>query len=277
MKNADTSFPSNSLRTRVHNILFESDTFLGKTFDIFLFLFIVVSSIVVMLDSVPTLHQKYGYEFLVIEWIITISFTIEYFLRIYSVKRPFSYITSAFGVIDLLSIIPTYLSLFLGGAQLLSIIRVLRLLRIFRIFNLKEYLRGGLIIYVALKESQKKIVVFLLFIMLVVIVFGGIMYIVEKEHPESGFESIPISIYWAVVTITTVGYGDISPVTPIGRFLASIIMIMGYAIIAVPTGIVTSEYSRLRKEIDYSQHCRNCGYETHDKEAKFCKMCGEKL
>lgn len=269
--------PSRAFRARVHNILFESDSFLGKTFDIFLFVFIMVSCIVVMMDSVPSLHQKYGYEFWVAEWVITIAFTVEYFLRIYAVNQPLKYITSAFGVIDLLSIIPTYLSLFMGGAQLLAIIRVLRLIRIFRIFNLRDYLRGGLIIYLALRESRKKIVVFLLFIFLVVIVFGGVMYIVEKDHPESGFESIPISIYWAVVTITTVGYGDISPVTALGRFLASIIMVMGYAIIAVPTGIVTSEFSRIKKEADFTQHCQNCGCESHDRDAKFCKICGEKL
>jgi len=269
--------PSRAFRARIHNILFESDSFLGKSFDIFLFVFIIVSSIVVMLDSVPSLHLKYGYEFWVVEWVITIAFTVEYFLRIYSVKQPVKYITSAFGIIDLLSILPTYLSLFFGGAQLLAIVRVLRLLRIFRIFNLKEYMRGGLIIYLALRESRKKIVVFLLFILLTVIVFGGVMYIVERNHPESGFESIPVSIYWAVVTITTVGYGDISPATPLGRFLASLIMIMGYSIIAVPTGIVTSEFSRIRREISSSQHCQNCGFETHDRDAKYCKMCGEKL
>ena len=275
MQNNSTS--SNSFRARVHNILFESDTRLGKLFDIWLFVFILISSLIVMLDSVPELHRKYGYEFLIVEWVITIFFTIEYILRIYAVKQPLKYMTSPFGIIDLLSIIPTYLSLLFSGTQLLAIVRVLRLLRIFRIFNLKEYLRGGQVIFIALRESRKKIIVFLLFIFLVVTVFGGIMYVVERDHPESGFESIPISIYWAIVTITTVGYGDISPVTALGRFLASVIMIMGYATIAVPTGIVTSEFARIKKDIDYTQHCQSCGYDTHDREAKYCKICGEKL
>jgi voltage-gated potassium channel len=177
-----------------------------------------------------------------------------------------------------MSILPTFLSLFFGGAQFLSIIRLLRMVRIFRIFNLREYIFSGLSIMAALHQSQKKITVFLLFILLMVSVFGGVMYVVESGHPESGFASIPKSIYWAIVTITTVGYGDISPVTPLGQFIASIIMIMGYAVIAVPTGIVTAEISKQRQmRINPSQHCSNCGHDDHLDNANFCCKCGDFL
>jgi len=233
-------------KQRIHEIIFESGTAAGRLFDVWLLATILLSTILVMIDSVPAIHARHADLLLVLEWIITLLFTFEYFLRVYVVKRKRAYIFSFYGIVDILSILPTFLSLVLGGAQFLAIIRLLRMVRIFRIFNLRDYIFSGLSIVAALNQSRKKITVFLLFILLMVCVFGGVMYVVESGHPESGFASIPKSIYWAIVTITTVGYGDISPVTALGQLLASIVMIMGYAVIAVPTGIVTAEISKQR-------------------------------
>lgn len=265
-------------KEKLHNIVFESNTRAGRMFDLTVLIAILFSTLLVMLDSVPSYHNRLGGLFLNLEWIITIFFTIEYLLRFYVVKNKGAYLFSFFGLVDLLSILPSYLGLFIAGGQFLSIIRVLRLIRIFRILNLSEYTQSGLLIMGALRESRKKIIVFLIFILLMVSAFGGVMYVVESGHPESGFESIPISIYWAIVTITTVGYGDISPVTPIGRFLASVVMILGYAVIAVPTGIVTAEMGKFRQsKMDFTQHCDACGATDHPKDSKFCWNCGESL
>lgn len=264
-------------KERIHQIIFESDTRAGKAFDVVLLFLILVSTVLVMLDSIPSYREMHGELLSTLEWIITICFTIEYLLRIYSLRNKAAYVTSFFGIVDILSILPTYLSLAFGGAHYLSIIRTLRLLRIFRIFNLNEYMAGGLAIYSALRESRRKILVFLVFITLVVFVFGGVMYLVESKQPESGFENIPISIYWAIVTITTVGYGDISPVTPLGRFLASLIMIIGYAVIAVPTGIVTSEMTRQKPTRHNPSTCSECCNTEHTDQATYCCKCGARL
>lgn len=268
-------------REKIHEIIFEADTKQGKNFDIALFVAIILSVIIVMLESVKSLQASYGTLFIVIEWILTIFFTIEYILRLYCVYRPMKYATSFFGIVDLVAIIPTYLSVFFGGAQSIAIVRALRLLRIFRIFKLGSFLSEGTVILTALKASRSKISVFLFAVLILVSIFGSIMYVIEGGEPDSGFDSIPRSIYWAIVTLTTVGYGDISPTTPLGQFLASMIMIMGYAIIAVPTGIVSAEaIEAAKKQTDNhtnTQVCRYCADDDHDDDAHYCKTCGEEL
>ena len=267
----------NEAREKIHEIIFEADTPAGKWFDIILLVCIVGSVLAVMLESVPSIDARYHLVFEVFEWGFTIFFTIEYILRLYAVYRPMKYALSFFGIIDLLSILPSYLSIFLPHSESLMVIRALRLLRIFRIFKLAGFVSESFVIIRALKASQKKIFVFLFFIILMTIIMGSIMYLVEG--PESGFDSIPRGIYWAIVTLTTVGYGDISPQTNFGQFLAAIVMILGYAVIAVPTGIVTAEFANEnQKPIQTNtQTCRYCASEGHDDDAKFCKNCGEEL
>lgn len=264
-----------TLREKIHEIIFEADTFYGKLFDIILLIMILISVVILMLDTVPSYHLKYNKVFNTIEWIITIFFTIEYFLRLYSVLKPFRYMKSFFGIIDILSTCPMYFEFFIPGVSSLMAIRLLRLLRIFRILKLDNFLNQANFLAVSLKESMQKITIFLFFIVLMVTIFGSILYIVE-HHVNEGFESIPSSIYWAVVTITTVGYGDISPITPLGKVLASIIMISGYAVIAVPTGIVTSSIITNSKK-NHTKSCENCSAESHEIDALFCKKCGFKL
>jgi voltage-gated potassium channel len=264
-----------TLRERIHEIIFEADTFAGKLFDLILLVMIVLSVVVLMLDTVPSLNLKYGKLFNIFEWIVTVFFTIEYFLRLYSVLKPIKYIKSFFGIIDILATCPKYLEFFIPGLNSLMIIRVLRLLRIFRIFKLDGFLNQANFLLVSIKESLRKISIFLFFIVLMVTVFGSILYVVEHNENPS-FDSIPNSIYWAIVTITTVGYGDISPVTPLGKFIASIIMIAGYAVIAVPTGIVTSGMINNFKK-NPTKSCLNCSAESHEYDAKFCKNCGHEL
>ena len=229
-----------------------------------------------MLDSVPSLRPKYGAIFYKLEWFFTILFTIEYILRLVCIKRPMGYVTSSLGIIDLLAIIPSYLSFFFAGAQSLLVFRALRLLRVFRIFKLTHFLSEMQFLGSAVRASLKKISIFMLIVLSVVIILGSIMYLVEGQ--ENGFTSIPDSIYWAIVTITTVGYGDIAPVTPLGKFLASLIMFIGYGIIAVPTGIVTTEMvMKARDKGHHADVCPSCGREGHDADAVHCKWCGEKL
>lgn len=268
-----------SLRRKVHEIIFEADTFAGKAFDVILLVAILLSVIAVMLESVKEIQIEIGPELNVVEWVFTILFSLEYLARIYVVDKPLNYIFSFYGLIDLFSILPTYLGLFfVGNSSSLLIIRSLRLTRIFRIFKLRRYLGQGDVILQALKDSRPKIIVFLLAVLTVVIVMGSVMYFIEGGK-DSGFTSIPRSIYWAVVTLTTVGYGDISPVTVLGQFMASIIMILGYAIIAVPTGIVTSELingNEQEKEIT-TQACTSCTRHGHDRDAVYCKHCGAEL
>lgn len=263
-------------RHRLHTVIFESDTKAGKAFDITLLVLILLSIGVVMLDSIASMRQQYGRMFLMLEWIFTAIFTLEYILRLVSVKKPMLYAVSFLGLIDLLSILPMYLSIFFVGAQSLLVLRALRLLRIFRIFKLTHFISEMNFLSAAIKSSLKKISIFMLSVFAIVIILGSLMYVIEEG--ENGFHSIPDSIYWAIVTITTVGYGDISPVTPLGKFVASIIMLLGYGIIAVPTGILTTEMAiAARSKSQHPDVCPACGREGHDADAKHCKYCGEKL
>jgi voltage-gated potassium channel len=260
-------------KARLHEVIYESNTPAGKVFDVSLLVSIVASILIVMFDSVAEWHDLYGNLFVALEWIFTILFTIEYILRLISLRRPMRYVFSFIGLIDLLAIIPSYLSVFFVGAQSLLVLRALRLLRIFRIFKLTHFISEILFLRVAIKASLKKIAIFMLVVLSLVIILGSVMYLVEDR--ANGFASIPDSIYWAIVTITTVGYGDIAPVTPLGKFIASIIMLIGYGIIAVPTGIITTEMAvaAKKKELKY-ENCPNCGREGHDKDARHCKYCG---
>lgn len=265
--------PSYRLRNRLHEIIFEADTPAGKLFDVLLILSIVISVAVVMLDSVSTFQLEYGQLFLVLEWLFTILFTIEFFLRLSCIGKPSKYVFSFYGIVDLLSILPSYVSLFVAGGKYLLVIRILRLLRVFRVLKLVQYVGESNYLQRALWASRRKVAVFLLTVVLMMIIFGSVMYIVEG--PENGFTSIPRSLYWAVVTMTTVGYGDISPKTNLGQAIASLVMICGYGIIAIPTGIVTSEMA-FAKSVS-TQVCPQCSSEGHDADAQHCKYCGALL
>jgi voltage-gated potassium channel len=262
-------------RARIHEIIFEADTPLGKIFDIILLVAILLSVLAVMLESVGQIDQNYGKILYTIEWVFTILFTVEYIARLLVIKKPWKYGLSFFGLVDLLSIIPTYLSLFFVGAHSLLVIRSIRLLRVFRIFKLARFLGEASQLMAALKSSRIKIIVFMGTVVTAVIILGTLMYLIEGG--ENGFTSIPKSIYWAIVTLTTVGYGDIAPHTVLGQMVASIVMIMGYGIIAVPTGIVTSELIKPRETTHNTISCQSCGQEGHDDDAEHCKFCGEKL
>ncbi|MGQ8338154.1 ion transporter [Sunxiuqinia sp. A32] len=263
-----------TLRENLYEIIFEADTPSGKIFDVALLIVILISILLVMLESVPTINSEYRWILRVMEWVITGIFTVEYTLRVAIVKKPFKYIFSFYGIIDLLAVLPTYLSLVIVGSHSLVVIRAIRLLRVFRIFKLSRYTVAGQFLLKALWASREKIFVFLFFIVNMVVIVGTLMYLIEG--PEHGFKSIPSSIYWAIVTMTTVGYGDISPETALGQFLASFVMIAGYAIIAVPTGIVTAEMMK-RPEKTNTQVCSNCMNDQHENDALFCKRCGQKL
>lgn len=262
-------------RNKLHELIFEADTKSGKLFDIVLMTCILASVIVVMLDSVASYNARYGILFLQLEWLFTGFFTIEYILRILSVKKPKAYALSFFGIIDLLAILPTYVSLLLPGTQILLVIRFLRVLRIFRVLKFTQYLKEIDQLNEAIIASRRKILVFMFTVSSLTVILGSLMYLIEGT--DNGFTSIPRSIYWAVVTLTTVGYGDISPQTPLGQFFAVIIMIAGYGIIAVPTGIVSAELTKKGAIKLSTQSCRNCGYDAHDLDAYFCKKCGEKI
>jgi voltage-gated potassium channel len=266
--------PDSNWRNTLYTIIFEADTPAGKIFDEVLILTILLSVIVVMLDSVSSIAARYGGLFYSLEWIFTILFTVEYLLRLICVGRPLKYATSFFGIIDLLAILPTYLSLILPGGRYLLVIRSLRLLRIFRVLKLVQYLGEAEFLIRALRASRRKITLFLFTVLNLVVILGSMMYVIEGA--ESGFTSIPRSIYWAIITLTTVGYGDIVPETNLGQALASFIMIIGYSIIAVPTGIVTSEMTYASRNLK-GKVCQNCSFEGHDSDAKFCKRCGAEL
>jgi len=263
------------LRRILHEIIFEADTSAGKLFDIILIICIVFSVILVMLDSISPFQSQFGSWLAFGEWFFTLLFTVEYLLRLLSVGRPLLYATSFFGIVDLLAILPTYLSIIVPGGQYFLVLRVLRVLRIFRVFKLVQYLSEARTLIQALKSSRRKITVFLFVVLTMVIIFGSLMYVVESE--DNGFSSIPRGIYWAIVTLTTVGYGDISPKTDFGQAIAAIVMILGYAIIAVPTGIVTVELSNAYSRNISTQACPQCSAEGHDSDAKFCKYCGGAL
>ncbi|MFZ0242509.1 MAG: ion transporter [Desulfobacterales bacterium] len=262
-------------RQKLHEIIFEADTPAGKLFDILLIVSIVISVALVMLDSVSAVRTVHGRLLYVGEWIFTLLFTVEYVLRLLSVARPLAYATSFFGVVDLLAILPTYLSMFFPGSQYLLVIRLLRVLRIFRVLKLVPYLGEARQLTRALQASHRKITIFLFTVVILVVIFGSLMYLIED--PDSGFTSIPMSIYWAIVTLTTVGYGDISPQTGLGQFLAALIMVIGYGIIAVPTGIVTVEMAQSFSRKVSTQACPACSAEGHDVDARHCKYCGAEL
>ena len=263
--------PEDGWRKKIYEIIYLSDTKAGRTFDIALLILIVFSTVLIMVETIPIVKLQYYKEFYYAEFFITIIFTIEYLLRIICIKDKEEYIFSPIGIIDFLSIIPFYISLIFPVWHFVAIIRMLRILRIFRIFNLAEYMHDGRFIVSALKHSSRKIYIFLLFMIIFIVIIGAMMYVVEDG--KNGFSSIPQSVYWAVVTITTVGYGDISPATPLGKLLSIIVMLCGYSIIAVPTGIVTSEFRRRRSDLK----CDRCGNDDHGDSARYCKICGEKM
>jgi voltage-gated potassium channel len=274
---------ANNLKSKLHTIIYEADTPMGKLFDVVLLILILVSVILVMLESVASIDTHY-HDFLYFgEWVITIFFTIEYILRIITVKKASNYIFSFYGIIDFLSTIPLYLSFILAGSNALLAVRALRLLRVFRILKITRYMGEANKLNKALRDSKPKILVFLFAVLILSIIAGTIMYLVEGE--QSGFVSIPVSVYWCIVTLTTVGFGDIAPVTPLGQFIAAIIMIMGYGIIAVPTGIVSAEYaSKKTHTVDdpeyihvNTQSCQNCNENNHHDNAEFCHKCGSTL
>lgn len=262
-------------KIKVFDIVFGNDTQSGKWFDIGLIFVILLSVFVALFDSISTIHQSEGRILLQIEWVFTILFTIEYIVRLVVVKQPFRFARSFYGVIDLLALLPMYLSLFFLGAQYLAVLRVLRILRIFEILHLRLYTKESSVLLDSLLNSWRKIFVFLLAMLAIITVFGAIIFLVEG--PQNGFTSIPISMYWALVSVTTVGFGDITPVTPLGQVVASVLILLGYGIIAVPTGIYTAELATsLRKNYD-SRVCDSCGYKAHESKAKYCMKCGSKL
>ena len=274
---------ANNLKSKLHTIIYEADTPMGKLFDVVLLILILVSVILVMLESVTSIDTHYHDLLYFGEWVITIFFTVEYILRIITVKKASNYIFSFYGIIDFLSTIPLYLSFILAGSNALLAVRALRLLRVFRILKITRYMGEANKLNKALRDSKPKILVFLFAVLILSIIAGTIMYLVEGE--QSGFVSIPISVYWCIVTLTTVGFGDIAPVTPLGQFIAAIIMIMGYGIIAVPTGIVSAEYaSKKTHTVDdpeyihvNTQSCQNCNENNHNDNAEFCHKCGSTL
>ncbi len=264
-----------SWRHRLHEVIFESDTVAGRRFDVGLLWVIVASVTVVVAESVPGLRAAHGDLFRAAEWGFTALFTVEYLLRLAAVRRPLAWATSAFGIVDLLAVLPTYLALVVPGAQTLLVLRALRLLRIFRILKLAEFLREAAMLRTALAGSRRKILVFLGTVMILVLIIGSLIYLVEGE--SAGFVSIPLSMYWAIVTLTTVGYGDLAPQSGLGRLLASVVMLLGYSILAVPTGIFTSELLAARRTAVSTQACPACGVDGHDADARHCKFCGARL
>ncbi len=259
---------------KLHDVIFEADTRAGKWFDILLLWAILLSVATVMLESVDSISAVYGEELRIIEWVFTLLFTLEYIARLISIGKPLKYVFSFYGIIDFVSIVPTYLGIFITGTQSLAIIRSIRLLRVFRILKLVRFIGEANVLIKVLKASRAKIVVFLFALLSLTFILGTIMYLIES--PESGFTSIPRSIYWAIVTLTTVGYGDIAPQTVLGQTLASFIMIIGYAIIAVPTGIVGAELAKTKVNLN-TQACPECSLEGHDDDATHCKYCGATL
>ena len=262
-------------RLHLYEVIFESDTRAGKAFDVALLIAIVASILVVMLETVEGYTQRFGELFLYLEWALTILFTVEYLLRIICVDKPLKYIFSFYGIIDLLSIAPSYISLMIAGTHYLVVIRSIRLLRVFRVLKLSRFMGEAEVLRRAILQSLAKVTVFIGVVVTLVIITGTAMYLVEG--PENGFDNIPISIYWSIVTVTTVGYGDIAPQTPLGQILASILMVLGYGIIAVPTGIVSVELSKAERSKKAARVCTNCGNDQHVEESKYCHQCGALL
>lgn len=276
------SFDDGELRPRegrlaavLHRVIFGHQTPAGRAFDVGLIVLILASVVAVMLDSVATIAARWGGVLLIAEWIFTAAFTAEYLVRLAIVDRPGRYARSFFGIVDLLSILPTYLSLLFPAATSLLVIRALRILRVFRVLKLARYLGEANVLVTALLASRRKIFVFISSVLATVLVFGAVLYVVEG--PEYGFTSIPVSMYWAIVTLTTVGYGDISPATPLGKLIASLLMVLGFGIIAVPTGIYTAELSQsMRADYD-RRRCAECGRTGHERDSEFCRYCGAVL
>ncbi len=262
-------------RERLHEIIFEADTPAGKVFDVALLIAIMLSVASVSLESVDSIDAKYHGLLLTAEWVFTGLFTVEYVLRLICTRRPVRYARSFFGVVDLLAVLPTWLSLFFPGTQHLMVIRALRLLRVFRVLKLGRYLTAATELRRAVWASRAKVTVFITAVLVVVVIMGSAMHVVEGA--EAGFTSIPQSMYWAIVTMTTVGYGDVAPVTPLGKLLATVVMILGYSFIIVPTGIITAELTRGHVKPVSTQACRECSLEGHDVDAKCCKYCGAEL
>lgn len=275
----ETKSKINVLRQKIYIIIYGTSTPTGKLFDLVLLVLILSSVLVVMLETVSDFDLKYHGELIILEWVFTTLFSIEYFLRIFSTKKPWKYIFSFYGIIDLIAILPMYLSFFFIGSNVIASVRALRLLRIFRILNITQYIGESNKLKSALRDSKAKILIFLFVVVIICVLMGTLMYLVEGK--ESGFESIPLSIYWCIVTLTTVGFGDITPVTSLGRFIASLIMITGYGIIAVPTGIVSAEFTKQKikqkKDSQNTSMCPVCNKTDHKNNAEFCYNCGEKL
>ncbi|TNF90653.1 MAG: ion transporter [Gammaproteobacteria bacterium] len=267
--------PQNPLKDRVRIIIFEAHTAAGKAFDVGLIICILLSVLAVLLDSVAALHKAYGDYFFAIEWFFTIIFTLEYAARLWCIQDTARYARSFYGLVDLLGIIPTYLSLLVADTQYLLVIRILRVLRVFRVLRMVRYVGEAELLTQALIASRRKITVFISTVLALVVIFGSFMYLIEGE--ANGFTSIPRSIYWAVITLTTVGYGDLTPITPLGQAVATLVMIMGYGIIAVPTGIVTLELSEAHKRAANTRTCPACAVEGHVREATYCWRCGAHL
>lgn len=263
------------VRGRLNEVIFGVDTRAGRAFDIALILVIVLSVVAVLLESVAAVRMEHGRMLLTAEWVFTVLFTVEYLLRLYCAKSPRGYAFSFFGVVDFIGTVPTYLSMILPGAQFLLVIRLVRILRVFRVLRLAQFLTEADTLVRALRASRHKILVFVFSVMTLVVILGSLMYLIEGA--ENGFTSIPRSIYWAIVTLTTVGYGDISPQTNLGQALAAVVMIMGYGIIAVPTGIVTAELTRRESGHHVAMECSTCGIREHDIDAIYCRRCGERL
>jgi len=274
MEREHNLIPEDKLWKRfLYRVIYRSDTRLGKLFDVVLLVLILLSTAIIMMESIPKFDKRFHNYFVITEWIISIFFSAEYFLRIAVIKNKKNYIFSFFGIIDFLALVPFYLSFFFPITKYFLIFRMLRMLRVFRIFNLLDFMDDGYLIVRALKNSSRKIYIFLLFLIIFSVIVGSLMFMVEGGR--SGFETIPQSIYWAVVTVTTVGYGDVSPITPMGKFFAVILMLAGYSIIAVPTGIVTAEMRSKRQNLE--KVCERCGNEDIDDDARYCKQCGKKL
>ncbi len=265
-------------RQKTQIIIYGSNTIWGRMFDLVLLGLILLSVLLVMLDTVEGINQKYHNQLLICEWVITVFFTIEYILRIISIQKPVKYIFSFYGIIDLLAILPMYLSIFFPATNVLTIVRVLRFLRLFKILHIPQISHQSAQLKEALDASKEKILVFIYFVVISAVIIGSLMYVVEGK--EGGFTSIPVGIYWSIVTLTTVGYGDISPITPLGQFLASLVMIMGYGIIAVPTGIVTAEFAKSslkNSAVSTKTTCSKCNTQVHFDNAKYCYQCGKTL
>lgn len=262
---------------KLHEMLFEDRTVIGRRFEQILIILIISSVMVVALDSVASIHRQFGWLLSTLEWFFTIAFAIEYLLRIYSSPHPIRYATSFFGIIDLVTVLPTFIGLFFPAAHTFLILRVLRVFRVFRLLKLMKMMRASMTITNALKASREKIIVFLIFVLMMVTLMGSFLYIIEAGQ-NSGFTSIPNSIYWAIVTLTTVGYGDIAPATWLGKMIAACIMIIGYSVIAVPTGIVSSEFMNERKKSNVKkEECNRCGKGAHEQNARYCSQCGERM